>query len=186
MRILAAVVTAFLWAAVEIPSTPEGRQISALLDALAKPEPALLKQFVEGHYAASALAETPVEARVQRLRGMAERMGPIELVRVIEASNGRAALVARARNSGDMLTIKLDLEPTGERRIQGLRFEAEAGGGGPGPASNEPREAPKASDAEVAAAAGEWLARLAAKDEFSGVVLIARKGVPFFHKAYGL
>jgi CubicO group peptidase (beta-lactamase class C family) len=194
MKILAMVL---LWATtataaaptVTIPDTPEGRQIKALLDALAKPEAAALKQFVEGHFAASALAQTPVETRVERIRGMADRMGPIELLRVPAARDGRAELVARARNSGDILTITLDLEPGGDKRIKGLSVEAEpggAGGGGGRSGSNEPKEAPKGSDAEVAAAADQWLSQLSAKDEFSGVVLLARNGVPFFQHACGL
>jgi CubicO group peptidase (beta-lactamase class C family) len=174
---------------VTIPDTPEGRQIRALLDALAKPEAAALKQFVEAHFAASALAQTPVETRVERIRGMADRMGPIELIRVSAAGDGRAEFVARARNTGDVLTITLDLEPGGDKRIKGLSVEAEPGGAGGrgGPSgSNEPREAPKGSDTEVASATDQWLSQLAAKDEFSGVVLLARNGVPFFQHAYGL
>lgn len=168
-----------------VPDTPEGRQITALLNALAKPDAAAVKQFVEGHFAASALAQTPVETRVERIRGMADRMGPIELVRVAAAADGHAEFVARARNSGDILTITLELEPNGDKRIKGLSVEAEPGGGGRH-GSNEPKEAPKGSDAEVAAAAEAWLSQLAAKDEFSGVVLLARNGVPFFQRAYGL
>jgi CubicO group peptidase (beta-lactamase class C family) len=166
-----------------IPDTPEGRQIGALLAALAKPEAAELRDFISAHYAASALAQTPVEARIERFKGMAATLGPLELVRVVAAEAGRAELVARAKQSGDMLTITLDLDAGPERKIRGIRVEAGQGGAGE---ARGPAESPKSSDAEVAAAAGDWLAGLSAKDEFSGVVLIARKGVPFFQRAYGL
>lgn len=183
--VFAAVATASPAPAPAIPDTPEGRQISAMLQAVANPDAAALKQFVQGHFAASALAQSPVEARVQRMQGMAERMGPIDLVRVVAADGGRAEFVARARQSGDMLTFQLDLEPDGERRIRGVRVDAEPGGR-ERPEADEPREAPKGSDTEVAAAVGKWLSQLSAKDEFSGVVLMARKGTPFFQYAYGL
>ena len=48
------------------------------------------------------------------------------------------------------------------------------------------RETRKGSDAEVAAAADAHCASSPRPDEFSGVVLIARNGKPFFHKAYGM
>ena len=167
-----------------IPDTPEGRQIGALLAALARPEPAALREFITAHYAASALEQTPVEARIERFKGMAATLGPLELVRVVAAESGRAELVARAKQSGDILTITLDLDAGAERKIRGIRVEADQGGGAG--QAREPAEAPKGSDAELAAAAGDWLAGLSGKDEFSGVVLIARKGVPFFQRAYGL
>ena len=166
-----------------IPDTPEGRQISAFVAALAKPEPAALREFIQGHYAASALAQTPIEERIERFKGMAATVGEIQVERVLAAQGGRAEFVARAKQSGDVLTFTIDLDS--ENKIRGVRLEAEPGGGGPG-GTREPSESPKASDAELAAAAREWLSGLAAKDEFSGVVLIARKGVPFFQQAYGL
>ncbi len=166
-----------------IPDTAEGRRIGALLQALANPEPVALKAFVETNFAASALAQVPVETRVQRLAGMAARMGKIDLVRIVSAADGRAEFVAKARESGDVLTIGLELEPGAEKKIRGLRVDAEPGGR-PG-ASDEAREAPKASDAEVVSATSEWLAGLAAKDEFSGAVLITRGGRPLFARAYG-
>ncbi|HEY6050395.1 MAG TPA: serine hydrolase domain-containing protein, partial [Thermoanaerobaculia bacterium] len=166
-----------------IPDTPEGRHIGALLAALAKPESASLREFIGAHYAASALEQTPIDARVERFRGMAATIGALELVRVTAAGSGRAEFVARAKQTGDLLTITLDLDAGPDRKIKGIRVEA--GRGGPEEA-REPAETPKASDADVAAAAGTWLAELARKDEFSGVVLLARKGVPFFQQAYGL
>ena len=47
-------------------------------------------------------------------------------------------------------------------------------------------EPPKATDAEAAAAADEFLRGLASQDEFSGAVLLARDDTPFLEKAYGL
>ena len=165
-----------------IPDTPEGRQISAFVAALAKPEPAALHEFIQGHYAASALAQTPIDERIERFKGMAATVGEIQVERVLAAQGGRAEFVARAKQSGDVLTFTIDLDS--ENKIRGVRVDAERGGGPGG--RREPAESPKASDAELETAAREWLSGLAGKDEFSGVVLIARKGVPFFQQAYGL
>jgi D-alanyl-D-alanine carboxypeptidase len=167
-----------------IPETPEGRQIRAFLAILARPEPATLREFVSTHYAPSALAQLPLEARVERLKGIAADLGPLELVRVLSAGGGHAEFVARSPRKGETLTITLDLDAGAERRIRGARIEADESG-----EEEKPRDAPekpKGSDAAVAAAASELFASRAAKDEFSGVVLLARGGHPFFQQAYGM
>jgi CubicO group peptidase (beta-lactamase class C family) len=171
-------------AAPSIPKTPEGRHIQAFLAVLARPEPAAIREFVSAHYASSALAQLPLAARAERLAGIAADLGPLELVRVLAAGGGHAEFVAHSPRKNETLTITLDLDADSERRIRGARIEA----GGPDP-DDEPRaapEKPKESDAAVSAAAAELLSSRAAKDEFSGVVVLAREGRPFFHQAYGL
>lgn len=49
-----------------------------------------------------------------------------------------------------------------------------------------PPPEPKISQAELTSKMGAYLDDLTAKDEFSGVVLLARGGLPVFEKAYGL
>jgi D-alanyl-D-alanine carboxypeptidase len=49
-----------------------------------------------------------------------------------------------------------------------------------------PRQAPKISTQELIERIGTYLDDLSAKDEFSGVVLLAKDGRPVFHKSYGL
>src|ERR1700680_2004116 len=92
-------------ASVSLPDTPEGRHIQAFLAVLARPEPAAIREFVSTHYAPSALAQLPLEARVDRLRGIASDLGPLELVRVLAAADGHAEFVARSSRKGETLTI---------------------------------------------------------------------------------
>ncbi|HXM78292.1 MAG TPA: serine hydrolase domain-containing protein [Thermoanaerobaculia bacterium] len=165
---------------VRVPDTPEGRRIQAFLTAIVRADAASIRAFVEANFAESARKEVPLDQRVDRIRGMAGNLGKLQLVRVLRADRGAAAFVAQAPKTGETLTITLDLEPGGALGIRGIRVEAGASGEAP-----DPPEKPKGSDAEVAASASEWLGERAAADEFSGVVLLARKGVPFFHRAYG-
>ena len=65
----------------------------------------------------------------------------------------------------------------------GLRVEAMEGAGAP---EAPPNEARKANDAEFSAAVDAAVGELAARDAFSGVVLLARDGKPFFQKAWGM
>lgn len=60
-------------------------------------------------------------------------------------------------------------------------------GGGPGQSPYPPPPISSSqSPAELSAALDRYLAKFAAEDTFSGVVLLAKDGVPVFEKAYGL
>ncbi len=164
-----------------VPDSAEGRQVRALLAALESPDPAAVQRFVETHFDPAALSDLPAAPRVERIRSMAARLGPLEVVRMLPGSAEGPSFLARSARSGETLTVTLELAPSGTRGIRGIRVEA----GGPGE-TGPPPEAAKSSDAQVASAAAEWLGGLAASDQFSGVVLLARNGSPIFQKAYGM
>ena len=58
--------------------------------------------------------------------------------------------------------------------------------GGPARLPDTPDDAPKKTDAELSSAVDAWVTSLSAEGTFSGVVLLARNGKPFFQKAWGL
>ncbi len=161
------------------PDTPAGRRIRALLQAFEAGTPEAMKAFVAGNFAAGALSEMPADQRAERLLGMAGETGPLEFHSVVRRTSEEVVFLARSRKGGDALEIAIRLEAAEPYGIRGLRFEE-------APDPGAPQEGRKGSDAEVAAAADAHLAKLAAAGEFSGVVLMAREGQPFFHKAYGL
>jgi len=163
-----------------LPDTPQGRRIAAMLKAFESGAPDAVRAFISDNFSESALVELPLEQRVQRLSGIAAQTGPLELSRVIEGGGSHPSFLARATKSGDWLEIGLLLEDTPPGKIRSLRFEQTEGPGGPAP---EPR---KASDADAAAAAKARIRELAASDEFSGVVLLAKDGKPFLLEAVGL
>src|SRR6478672_10474217 len=164
----------------QLPATPQGRRIAAMLKAFESGTPEAVRAFISDNFSESALAELPLEQRVERRSGIAAQTGPLELSRVIEAGGSRPSFLARATKSGDWLEIGLLLEDAPPGKIRSLRFDQTEGPGAPPP---EPR---KASDADTAAAAKARLRELAASDEFSGVVLLAKDGKPFLLEAVGL
>ena len=167
-----------------IPKTVEGERIRAFLAMSEKGDAASAREFVEKNFSEGARKAVPLEQRVERIVAMAANLGPLELVRVIAAADGNAKFVAHSKKKGDDLTVSLELESSPFRGIRGVRLEAGGEREQDGPL--EPAEKPKGSDREVAAATDAWLAKLAAADEFSGVVLLARGGTPFYSKAFGL
>jgi D-alanyl-D-alanine carboxypeptidase len=160
------------------PDTPAGRRIQALLTAFEAGTPAAIESFISGNFAADALQETPAAQRAQRLGGMAQETGPLEFQSVVRRTPEEVVFRARSKKTGGSLEIGMRLEAAEPYGIRGMRFEQVDD-----PAA--PREGRKGSDAEVAAAADTHLEQLAVRGEFSGVVLMAKDGKPFFHKAYG-
>ena len=160
------------------PDTPAGRRIQALLKAFEAGSPEAIRAFIAANFSEAALKEAPLDQRTQRLSGMAKQIGPLDFQKMLTGGEDRASFLARAKNSGDWLEVGLQLDPAPPHGIRGLRFEQT------GP--DAVRETRKGSDDEVAAAADAHLRQLAETGAFSGVVLIARNGTPFFQKAYGM
>jgi D-alanyl-D-alanine carboxypeptidase len=170
---------AFLGAAPEIESRTPSQRVEAFIAAVSSGGEAALKEFVERNYAASALSETPAEPRVRRLATLAGDEAPLELRTTREATPDGVTFVAESKKSGRWFEIHLDLEPQPPRGITGVRLQLT------NPSATE-TEPPIRSDEDAARAADAALSSLAREDRFSGVVLIARNGRPFFEKAYGL
>jgi len=160
------------------PDTPSGRRVQALLKAFDAGSPDAIRAFIAANFSEAALQEAPLEQRTQRLSGIAGQIGPLEFQKMLPGADDRAIFLAKAKTSGDWLEVGLQLDPAPPHGIRGLRFEQAEG-------PDSPREARKGSDEEVAAAADAHLRPLAESGAFSGVVLIAKNGTPFFHEAYG-
>lgn len=160
------------------PDTPPGRRMAALLAAFETGTPDAIRAFVQANFAASSQKEVPLEQRVGRLGGMAKEIGPLEFDRVLKGEAPDVSFLARSKKTGEWLEVGMRLEPAPPFGIVGLRFENSEGPGAE-------VATPLGSDAAVAAKAGETLRALSEKGAFSGVVLLARNGVPFFLEAYG-
>jgi Beta-lactamase len=161
------------------PDTPQGRRIKALLTAFDTGTFEATRAFVTENFAPDALKEVPIEQRVERLSGMARETGPLTFQKILPGERGEVSFLARSKKNGDWLEIGLMLDVAPPHGLRGLRFEQVDG-------PEVARESRKRSDAEASAAADAHLQKLASAGEFSGVVLMAKNGTPFFHKAYGL
>lgn len=161
------------------PDTPQGRRMAALVAAFDAGTPEAIRAFVTANFAASAQKQVPLEERVKRLGGMAQEVGPLEFHSALKTEGPQVVFLARSKKSGDWLEIGMMLEPGPPFGILGLKFEQSEGPGA------EPAAA-LGSDAKVAAEAGPYLRKLAGDGAFSGVVLLAKDGKPFFLEAFGL
>jgi CubicO group peptidase (beta-lactamase class C family) len=181
--ILAAACVAGAWAqqgTVTLPMTPAGRSVSDYVAAFNSGESAIREYFL-ARAAKSGLEKNPIDVRMDRYRDMKGRLGTITLQSLVEA---RADFVSVIAHTSDGPTIRMDFqfesaEPFG---LLGIRIEAMEGGGR---GENAPAAPPMKDDAALVAAVGEFGAKIARDEDFSGVILIAKNGKPVFEQAYG-
>jgi CubicO group peptidase (beta-lactamase class C family) len=165
------------------PDTAEGKRLAAFFAAADAGTEAAVRSFIEGNFPTEALNELPLEQRLKNIYGFISRRGPFEVLRILPPRPNSVGAVVRSKPTGELLQVSLETEEGPRRGVLGLRVE-DAGPQQP----DEPAAVrkPAASDAELAAAAEAAATELAARDAFSGVVLLARNGKPFFQKAWGL
>ncbi len=166
-------------AAPTLPRTSAGRNVAAYLEAFNAGE-AAIKDFFLTRTAAGSLKQMPIEARLDRYRQMRERLGTLELRKVVDAAAGRIGALVQGSN-GPLVRMDFEFEAAEPFGLLGIRVMDAGGEGAAAPPAD-----PKRDDAELVAAVGAYLRGLADRDEFSGVVLLAVDGQPFFQAAYGM
>jgi CubicO group peptidase (beta-lactamase class C family) len=163
-----------------IPDTPEGKRLAAFFAAADKQDEKATRAFIEQNFPPEALKELPIEQRLRNIHGFISRQGPFELIRILPPRPSAAGATVRSKKTGELLQVSLELEDGPRRGVLGLRVEEDSGN-----APERSTEAPKANDRELSEAVDAEVSELAAKDAFSGVVLLARDGKAFFQKAFG-
>jgi CubicO group peptidase (beta-lactamase class C family) len=151
-------------------------RIAAFLEAIRAGDPEVTVQFVRKEFDANDLERMPAEPRAKRLAGIGKEHPGLVFVRVLQDSPRQLRWLARD-GKNRYLEFAFELSPA-SHGMMGVDVEPADETAG------QPVEA-KASDAEAAAAAKIWLDELAAKDLFSGSVLMARDGKVFFEGAWG-
>lgn len=169
-------------AAVSLPDTPEGRRLAAFFSAAQKQDEQATRAFIERNVPPEALKELPLEQRLRDIHGFISRLGPFEVVRALAPRPDASGALARSTKTGGLFEISLELEQGPRRGVLGLRVEEVSREGDERASGDEP----KADDGEFARAVDAAASELAARDAFSGVVLLARGGKPFFQKAWGM
>jgi D-alanyl-D-alanine carboxypeptidase len=180
--LLAAGSTAQDLARVQIPDTPVGRRVVEFISVFNSGDEKAMIAFWTANFTKESLERRPVEARLQVNRRMREEMKTIA-VAAVEESTPTALTLKMKSGTGGYFQFRFDAEADPPHRLAGIRIESVER---PAAEAKAPAEPPKASDAEAAAAADEYLRDLASRDEFSGVVLLARNNAAFLEKAYGL
>jgi CubicO group peptidase (beta-lactamase class C family) len=160
----------------QIPATPAGAHVEAYFKAFNQGEE-VMRAFFAAHADAAGLQETPLDARLGRYRQMSQRLGKLELRKIIDIKPALISTVVQGSN-GPLVQMDFEFaprEPFGLLGIRVMDMDEEA----------TPSD-PKPDDAALVAAVRGHLEELAAKDEFSGAVLVDHGGKTLFQAAYGL
>jgi D-alanyl-D-alanine carboxypeptidase len=159
-----------------LPQTPSGRRVEAYLKAFNSGESAM-REFMAGQTAKESLQKVPVEVRLNRYRQMHDRLGALDLRRVIESRDDFVSVIVHG-SKGPLVNLEFQFEPAEPFGLIGIRI-TDVG-------EEDIPANPKKDRAEFAAAVRDYAKKLSGADEFSGVILVAQNSTPFLEEAYGL
>jgi CubicO group peptidase (beta-lactamase class C family) len=184
-RDIVAPTTALAAASAAFPETLFGRRVRAYFEAFNSGDDAKMTAFLEENISPEMLRKRPPAERLRIFHEMRDVNKRFRVDRVVEGTGGAITVLAE-NAAGEWREFTFLPEDDAGRHFGGFRVEDAEPPSGPGTKPEEPPPAPKASDTEAAAAVDSFVSDLAARNQFSGAVLLARHGRPFFAKAYGL
>jgi CubicO group peptidase (beta-lactamase class C family) len=161
------------------PSTPPEKLFRGWLETFNAGDVERRAQFIKEHYSDSVLRGAKPEMIARNMLRFREMVGGgFDLYKVTQSSDTEIKVLLKEKGGFGWAMVHLRLDPKSPERISELTLDE-----APAPPEAKPtRESEEALAKDV-----EMLAqRLAAEDKFSGVVLMAKNGKPFFQKAYGL
>jgi len=165
--------------AVRFPETSAGKRAEAYLSAFNSSNENEMRTYLEQNFAPSTLKERPIEERMVVYRQLKSDLERLEPVKILKKSTDAIKLVARSAKES-WLELVFEFEKSAPYKLLGIRIMR----------LDEPPDldAPTTpiTEAEMLKEIGTFMDEVSIKDEFSGVVLLAKGEMPIFRKAYGL
>jgi CubicO group peptidase (beta-lactamase class C family) len=152
------------------------RTLRELVRAMNASDRPALRRLVDEQFAKDGPNAVPTEQRVERLTGIHARFGDFAIKSVDASKPREIEALAQAMRTETWVSMALVYNDASPARILGVRFA-------PGKDPDAPSRRP--SDAELVAQLRGYVERMAARDVFSGAVLLAKKGVPLYQAAFG-
>lgn len=167
----------------EIPATPAGARIKALIDAVNSTDTAALRKFLTENLSEDFLANPPLEEHVSVFRQFRKRTGGVEFysVRKYDPPRGANDIVAivRTRATDEWRGLVATIEPESPHKIARLTFSPAR------PPAEIAKDMPRLTDEQIAAELKQFADKLAKAEVFSGAVLVAKDGKPLIVGAWG-
>jgi D-alanyl-D-alanine carboxypeptidase len=162
----------------QFPETPAGKAAAAYFKAFNAGEEAM-KRFLGEFSAKSSSQRMPIQVRLDRYRQMRGQLGILSPQKVVESRPNFIGVTAQGQG-GRLLRLDFEFEDAEPFGLLGIRIQPMGGQGDEGPKFD-----PKKDDAELFAAVRDYARNTVEAGDFSGVILIARNGVPVFEEAFG-
>lgn len=166
---------------VTIPETPSGKIFKSWLAAYNSGDTALIGEFTRSYYHEFLLKDKQFDA--EEWIGYCKKFGSLKVysydTTYIDDRGNRWPVNALLTNQGQekWMRLKLIVEPKSQK-IYGISFKT----------ASRPKviKIKRVSDKQLSKPVDEKITPMVDKDEFSGVVMIARNGKPFYEKAFGM
>lgn len=160
----------------KFPDNIVGKRAAAFLNAMNSKGDDVLSEFVKNELSPN--NDITPEERLKRFKGMREMLGGLTLKQVLKITNESIVFLTQ-NGQGNLVEVRVEIEPTAQNLIGNIGLERTSP-----KSTNAPQ--PKLSEKELIVEVEKYLNDLTAKNEFSGAVLIAKKGQVVFGKAFGL
>ncbi len=164
------------------PDLPNRERIQSYVAAFNAGDDAM-SAFLKGNVSEAALQRRSLADRLQIYKQMHARMKSLEIKGVpdVRISGNEMAIKVRMKTDAGPVDITFNFEPATPHKLIALQVEDADGPDG----RPSPQAGPPMSESEFVKKVSDTLDDATKKDEFSGAVLLARKGKVIFEKAYG-
>lgn len=161
------------------PDTPAGRRLTAWLAALNTGQRETLRQFVADGFAPPPNDPLPVDRITDRHSSIYKSTGGLDVRQITASSPDGVTAVVQARRTGYWMVVWINVTQQPPHNILGFGFRyTEA------PAGLLPNK--KLTEKEIRNRLDNLVTKLVAADAFSGAILVAKDGKPFYERACGL
>ena len=169
---------ALLSAQVSSPNTAPGRLLQQWIETFNAGDVEKRAKFIKEHYEPSVLEGVQPEEMARRALDFREMTGGgFDLYKVTQSSESEVRAVLREKSGFGWAVLDIKTDPAKPEIISFVTIDE---------APPPPEAAPQRADQEgLSKDVDQLLTKLTAEDRFSGVVLLAKDGKPFFQKAYG-
>jgi CubicO group peptidase (beta-lactamase class C family) len=181
LAILFSACTAFAGSetAFRFPDTDAGKRVESYFSAFNSNNEDDMRTYLEQNIAPNTLKERSIEERMAVYRQLKSDLAMLEPAKILKESTDAIKLVARSAKES-WLELVFEFEKSAPYKLLGIRIMR----------LDEPPDfdAPTTpiTEEEMLKELGTYMDEISMKDEFSGVVLLAKGEKPIFRKAYGL
>jgi len=161
------------------PKTGAGKRVESYFSAFNSNNENDMRTYLEQNITPDNLKERPIEQRMAIYRQLKSDLSTLEPVKIIKESTDAIKLAARSAKDS-WLELTFEFEKSASYKLLGIRIMR----------LDEPPDlnAPTTpmTEEEMLKELNTYMDGTSVKDEFSGVVLLAKGDKPIFRKAYGL
>ncbi len=168
-------------------ATLAARQLAALLEAINSGEIETIRRYVAEHFEKPPQRELPIDPIAQRYLALNRSSRGLVLRKIVAQSATEITALVQSQFTEAWMQIQIFLSSTSDQEQNSNRLPKIKGIGIQDveiPVELLPQQ--KLSEREIQAKLDGLMTKLVVADQFSGVVYVAKNGVPFYASAFGI